>query len=309
MKFPSFKPENPQESPKPKEKSQEELRSVLNERFLSLKPTIEEARKAYEEALKSDTFEDKEGEEEGTGEKRKEEMQKKMTSVLDRAEVMKEKLDSGETLPQYSESIEAIYTYKDPKTKKEKKETITLDIEKKLEDFLSFYKKTNIDLPPNFEETIKDIWERNQDEIKEAIEQKGFNEILVIPGNVPLLELSEKMKMGNEYFTGSNFDEGGGFEKALSENTDKPRIVLVHNTQNLEDRPELLATKNIKGKDVNLKETPTLEDYLIFQRKYFEDTQKHLDEKGWTWLATKSGARLVSSGWDPGSGVLTYACG
>jgi len=48
-----------------------------------------------------------------------------------------------------------------------------------------------------------------------------------------------------------------------------------------------------------MKNTLTLEDYLVFQRKYFEETGKHLDEDGWTWLATKSGSRLVRSDWDP----------
>jgi len=119
--------------------------------------------------------------------------------------------------------------------------------------------------------------------------------------------LAEKMKMQNGYYTGSNFDSGGGFAAAASQNADKPRIVLVHKTQNLKDRPELAKTLNVKGQDVKLDQTPTLEDYLVFQRKYFEETGKHLDEVGWTWLSTKSGARLVNADWLPDHGELNVS--
>ncbi|MEI8123850.1 MAG: AAA family ATPase [bacterium] len=178
-----------------------------------------------------------------------------------------------------------------------KKETITLDIEAKLQDFLSFYKKTNIDLPADFEDTIRDLWEKNQDEIGKAIEQNGFDELLILPGNIPLTELKDKMTMEKGYYEGSNFTEGGSFAGAVSQNADKPRLVLVHKTQNLKDRPELKKTLNIKGKDVKMDEAMNLEDYIVFQKKYFEETGKHLDEDGWTWLATKSGALLVRVSW------------
>ncbi|MFA6258978.1 MAG: hypothetical protein WCX79_04810, partial [Candidatus Paceibacterota bacterium] len=82
-----------------------------------------------------------------------------------------------------------------------------------------------------------------------------------------------------------------------SQNVDKPRIVLVHNTQNLEDRPEHAKTLSTKGEDVILDQTLSIEDYLIFANKYYEKNKKHLDEANYIWLATKSGARLVNSHW------------
>ncbi len=185
-----------------------------------------------------------------------------------------------------------------------KKETITLNFETKLQDFLTFYQKTKIDLPADFEDTACDLWDRNQTEIQHAIEQNGFDDLLIIPGGIPLTELKDKMTMEKGYYITSNFDAGGGFAGAVSQNTDKARLILVHKTQNLKDRPELKKTLNIKGKDVKLDEALTLEDYLIFQKKYFEETSKHLDEDGWTWLATKSGARLVNSHWNPSSHQL-----
>ncbi|MEI6420399.1 MAG: AAA family ATPase [bacterium] len=191
--------------------------------------------------------------------------------------------------------ISAEYTHPDGR-----KETISLDFESKLQDFISFYQKTNLDLPADFEDTVRDIWDKNHDEIEQAIEQNGFDEILIIPGGIPLPDLSDKMKVGNQYYLSDNFKAGGAFAKAVSQNTDKTRILLVHKTQNLKDRPELKKTLNTKGQDVKLDQALTLEDYLVFQKKYFTETSKHLDEDGWTWLATKSGARLVSSGWASG---------
>jgi hypothetical protein len=191
-------------------------------------------------------------------------------------------------------NLSATYTRPDGR-----KETITLDFEAKLQEFISFYQKTKIDLPVDFEDTVRDILNRNQAEIEQAIEQNGFDDLLIILGNVPLPDLAEKMKMESGNYTSSNFIEGGGFASAKSQNVDKLRLVLVHKTQNLKDRPELKQTLNTKGQDVKLDQALTLEDYIIFQRKYFEETGKHLDEEGWTWLATKSGARLVNSYWDP----------
>ena len=117
------------------------------------------------------------------------------------------------------------------------------------------------------------------------------------------------MKMGKGYYESGNFTSGGSFSGAVSKNVDKPRIILVHKTKELTDRPELASTFNIKGQDVKLDQAITLEDYIIFQRKYFEETGKHLDEKKYTWLATKAGARLVNSDWAPDDGKLAVRAG
>lgn len=278
------------------EKSQAELREALNERFLGMKNIIKQVTEKYKNALKDHAFEDQEGEEENTGEKRKEIMQNKINALFDKAEQIKEKLNSKEKLTQYTESISTTYTNPDKQI-----ENIALSIEEKLEESKIFYNKTKLNLPPDFEEQIKEIWENNIDDIQKAIEENGFDEILLVPGNIPLMELNTKMTDGyKKTWQSSNFKEGGSFAKAKSQNVDKPRIVLVHKTQNLKDRPELKKTLNIKGEDVNQKNILTLEDYLIFQRKYFEEIGKHLDADGATWLATTLGAQLVDADWDPG---------
>jgi len=128
--------------------------------------------------------------------------------------------------------------------------------------------------------------------------------MLIIPGNIPLADLAEKMKMESGYYLGDNFKNGGNFAGAKSQNADRLRVVLVHKTKELTERPELNSTLNIKGKDVKIDESMSLEDYLVLQRKYFEETGKHLDETKYTRLATKSGARLVYSSWNPGAHEL-----
>jgi len=204
--------------------------------------------------------------------------------------------------------ISASYTHPDGK-----QEIINLTLETRLADFLSFYQETKVDLPSDFESTVRDIWEKNQSEIEQAIEQNGFDEMLIIPPTPDIGDLSEKMKMENGYF---DYVKSGGSVKNLngipftSQNADKPHLVLIHKTQNLKDRPELEKTLNIKGKDVEKDQALTLEDYLIFQKKYFKETGKHLDVDGWTWQSTGAGARLVHSCWSPDDRKLFVdACG
>ena len=162
MRNPFEKSKTPIKTREPKKTiiSQEELRNRLEQRLNSLKPTLQAGIKEYEEALKDGVFEDNDDEQEGEGEKRKESIQKRLDILFDQAERMKVRLDSKEPLSQVTPEISTSYTHPDGK-----QETITLDIEAKLQDFLSFYQKTGIDIPPDFEDAIHDIWERNQVEI------------------------------------------------------------------------------------------------------------------------------------------------
>ena len=185
------------EKTKKPEKSQAELRAVLEQRLKSLKPTLQEGIKEYEQALKDGVFEDAEGEQESMGVFRKDVLQDRLTAIFDRAEKMKARLDSKEALPQATPEISASYTHPDGK-----KETITLDLEAELQEFISFYQKTKIDLPPDFEDTIRDIWDRSQTEIEQAIEQNCFDEVLLIPATQDIGDLSEKMKMKNGFGLG-----------------------------------------------------------------------------------------------------------
>jgi len=303
------KPESSEKSRAPK--TQEHLREALKKRFDLFASNVEKELNEYDKMLEDGAFDDKDGEGAGAGEKRRERAQAKLESMMGGAENLKKTLDSKKELPQSAPSIEATYTHSKTATSPERREIITLDIEQKTKEFLDLYQKIGLDIPPDFEGTIADIWERNSDEIGEAIEQNGFDEVLLVPAGLVIGDLSRKMKMENGYYewiksSGTTVDSLDGVPFTDS-GADKPRIILVHknNAQNMKDRPELEKTLNVKGQDVDLRRTLSLKDYIIFQRKYFEETAKHLDEDGWTWLSTKSGARLVYAHWDPDGGKLS----
>jgi hypothetical protein len=91
--------------------TQEELRSKLEKKFQGIKPQLDSGRAEYKQALKDGTFEDKDGEEVGSGEKKKKAMQKKLTDLLDKAEKMKIKLNSGEVLQDEPDSFPEIESF------------------------------------------------------------------------------------------------------------------------------------------------------------------------------------------------------
>ena len=171
--------------------------------------------------------------------------------------------------------------------KKETSETITIDFEKKLEYSVTFYKNRHIDLPDNFREVMTDIWNRNVDIIKKTIEEQGFDEVILTPGNLSVPDVHAKMSEG--YFAtleGVQFKKSGAFESVV-EITNKPRIVLIHknNARDVSQRLELNKTRNIKASDfIESGQNLTLTDYLIFQRQYFEENNKHLDYPNCVWL-------------------------
>lgn len=280
-------------TPENQEEIQNKIREKLRKRFSSMKVDIKDKFNEYKESLKNGDFEDIEGEEEGSGEKRKTRRQIELESMLDRANVLNKKIESKEILKDIEDSLSTPYTHEDGHI-----ENITINIEQKIEEYIEFYKKHNLDVSPDFEDTMKDIWSNNIDSIEKEIGEQGYNEILLIPPTPNLPDLADKMKE-TTYYENNNFKNSGSFEQAKSKNVDKPRLILVHKVQNLAEHPELAKTLNILGSNVPLDKTLTLEDYLIFSKKYFEETGKHLDEGGWTWLATKSGSRLVSSDWRP----------
>ncbi|MDD4803740.1 MAG: hypothetical protein PHN69_01070 [Candidatus Pacebacteria bacterium] len=185
------------------------------------------------------------------------------------------------------QKIEAVYTRPDGK-----QETIEFDFEKELTNFSDFYKKTGIELPSDFEDSMRDIWNRNQEQIQNEVGNKGFNEILLIPENISLTELKEKMSVGNGYFEHRNFENNGSFDKVISP-TKNNRIVLTYNTKELTDRPELNSTLDTKEQDVNISKALSLEDYLILYKKIFEETGEHIDVEKSSWTSTKLDTRLV----------------
>lgn len=86
--------------------SPEKTREAYERRFHALTSSNQEKLAQYNTKLDDGSFEDQEGEPEGTGEKRKEDMQKSIAYCMDRIEGMKNILDSGEEIPETADIIE-----------------------------------------------------------------------------------------------------------------------------------------------------------------------------------------------------------
>ena len=93
------------QSPEKPQKTQQELREIWKQRIEDIRKRGEEMLDEYAKKLKEGEFEDKPGEEPGSGNKRDIEAQAEITQVIERGERMKKKLDSNEELPQESPDI------------------------------------------------------------------------------------------------------------------------------------------------------------------------------------------------------------
>ncbi len=317
------KPKSPQKSENRSEleTDQQKAKEAYKASFDKLDLFIGRDIARYKEQLASGDFEDKEGDEEGSGEKRKEAFRVKLLRNMDKVEKMHKVIESGEDILLIQPEISVDYVYANPTMGAlEHQESITINIEEKLQEFITLYQETNIDIPPDFEDQIREIWSRNTTEIQQSIEENGFDDILLVPANLNLVDLAEKMKMENGNFTGANFDNGGGFAGAKSIGIDKPRIILYHKKTlpEIQEKTGIDVHLDIKAGEAEklFKQNPdqylsTLEDFIVFERKNLKDSNKHFSkyaENSGVWLSgTKSGDRCVYSGWDSDGGLSVNA--
>ena len=238
--------------------------------------------------------------------------------------------------------IKAVWT--NPETKEQKE--IIFNIQERIQEWQEFNQKHNLPIPS--EQEIKKIFQKNKAEIQKEMETYGYDNILIIPENLPDNEnLHQKMtKNYNATWQSSNFKEGGGFTGAKHTENQKTKIILCHNDQNIYDNPEAnvfekatlrknilqlsgLTEQEIQQKIQNQENIPvnfetsingktvkvqaeglSLNEYLIFQKQYQEKNRKHLDESGWTWLLkTFSASRVVLSDWSAVGGRLDVDAG
>ena len=108
-------------------------------------------------------------------------------------------------------------------------------------------------------------------------------------------ELHELMSEGYKsktYYSG-NYNDDGGIGASLDSRKGL-RIVIARKAKELRDDEKLNETVGKSIDDLEAKDGMfekygvggmTEAEYLIFQRRYFEETNKHLDETRWTWLA------------------------
>jgi hypothetical protein len=151
--------------------------------------------------------------------------------------------------------------------------------------------------------------------MEKAIEQNDFDDMLIVPGNIPLADLADKMKMESGYYF---YQVEEDFSNVVNQGIDKPRIILFHK----KTLPEIQAQNgldvhlNITAKEAlemfeqNPNEHMNLADFIVMERKIFEESGIHISdykERSGQWLNTKSGARLVHSAWAPGPHKLDVA--
>jgi hypothetical protein len=302
-----IKQHTPDTSQNTQEASNPQLESLLH--------TIDQGVQEYQIKLRANSF--TEGE--------KEHLQERLTTLVEKAK----KVKAGESITSGEQSISHHYQYTNPQTNQiEHQEDIHLDIEQSIQEHLSLYQKTHIDLPPDFTQTIREIWNTNYDHIQEAIQEHGFNALLVAPGNIPLAELSEKMKMENGYYDGIKSNATVTTLDNLpltSTGTDKPRLILYHakSLPNIHSQNGIDPHLNITTQDAQtLYDThpdhylATLEDAILLEHAHFEKTGQHISDwniESAQWLpGTKqpTGSRFVYSGWSPGnSRLFVYASG
>ena len=303
MEQPPIQPHTPDQI------TEETLRA---QKLKELIESIDEDVLEYKRKLKTNSF---------TDETEKLAFQKRLTDKVKKAKRIK----NGEAIQETESVISHHYQYTNPETNKvEHQEDIEINIEQSLTFFKDLYLKTNIGLPLDFDEQVQEIWNTNFDAIQSAVEEHGFNGVLIAPANIPLPELSEKMKMGDGYYLGDNFKNNGSFEGATSTGTDKPRIILYH-SKSLPDiqkengiDPHLSITARDAQSLYDANPTDylgTLEDAIILERAHFEKTGIHISDyqkNSGHWLSgTKlsSGSRFVRSSWYPSDSELDVDAG
>jgi dihydroneopterin aldolase len=141
--------------------------------------------------------------------------------------------------------------WQNPETQKE--QTIEIDLEKKLDEQKTFYKdRLNLEID---EAKIRSIWKENYAEIKSEMEKYGYDEILILPENLPEEEiLNQKLIESMDEGVGKgkvaatwqsdNFKEGGSFAGVKNSYSSEYRIVLTHSIGSIEDHPILKATRS-----------------------------------------------------------------
>lgn len=143
--------------------------------------------------------------------------------------------------------------WKNPETQSE--QAIEIDIEKVLVAQKQFYKEgLNVEID---EREVRSIWNKHYAEMRSEIEKCGYDDILIVPDNLPEEEIlnqslietmgetvSGKKKKVAATFRGSNFTESGSFAGARNSYPAKYRLILTHSIQNIEDHPILKATRN-----------------------------------------------------------------
>lgn len=200
-----------------------------------------------------------------------------------------------------------------------------IELKKEIEYWREFYQNLGVDwinLPDkiNLTEEDREEFGRGAQSLCPTGDYKRLK-MLIIPAGLAdtgkkYYDLHEKMTGGYKKTKQNNFFiKFGGFN-ALTNKSDKLKIILVRDIQNilgdigygktldkskfeLEKEGGIFKKKGLRGID--------LAEYLVWQRDYFERTGKHLDEVCWTLLTENVSLpndRQLSVFWDTIAGSL-----
>jgi len=256
--------------------------------------------------------------------------------LLDLAKSKEQSGDIPEAIRLYTqvkEEAEAIKAHQEQEKRGTKTESILslegkeINLEQELKYWQDFYEKQGIDwieLPKEIKLT-KEQKEQLEAGARALCPEGEYDKLklLIIPANLAdtgerYAQIHEKMSQGYAAtFEGSNFTEDGSFS-GLKNKSNELRLILTKDIQNLAD-DELY--KSTKGKSVDDLEADgsifktsglrglDIATYLVQQREYFERTEKHLDEDGYTWLTEHerpASGRVPSAGWFPDFSQLSF---
>ncbi len=219
-------------------------------------------------------------------------------------------------------------------------EPIVLDLEEAMSGYDDLYNKRGVELPKDFATRLRDVWQRNEDEIKEIVSHLRYNALAVIPGRVRLPDFHERMTEGyGPTWESLNFKKGGSWDGIKSAKTEEDRIILFHDCLEIYDHPmvasfcgqdlfqvtglpetelnqRMAKGQFVQGKaEVNGHQHPfdglAVPDYLAIQAEVLNRTKKHMDAKGITRLLRSfCGRRIPELRWYPNAGQLdVYAVG
>ncbi len=225
-------------------------------------------------------------------------------------------------------------SWKNPEN--QNKREVEIDIEEEIQLFERVYDNLSVKID---KEEIRSIWKRNFESMKKEIETYGYDTIIIVPEDLPTGESVDR-EIIETMDEGAGKGKVAATNYLVDKNSittpEKPkyRIILTKGEQNIAETsdPLLKATLgksmeyltglskqeieqriqrgdelpidfkvNTGGHETEIKaDGMSLQEYMIFQRAYFEKNKKHLDENGWTWLPKSfSGSHVVDARWLP----------
>lgn len=175
---------------------------------------------------------------------------------------------------------------------------VIIDFDRSLGFFHEFYKDHGAKIPRNFAKVFRSLWAKNREQIRQAVETKGFDFLLLGLPVKSLPALDEQMVgKGNRTYFGVG--SGGIQENPLVKS---PRLVLMYREPNLLNHSILKETLGQPASSFLRRGVlTTFSDYRVYIEVIWEQDKIRPDAWGWTWLpGSKAGSNILRTCWNPG---------